>query len=74
VAGGADHGYFLPGEGVGDKALALFSFPGLASHEQYRKLFGRAPEFIAADAVPGHRAAARSGVSAHCGIRPRRSA
>lgn len=49
--GGTHHGYFLPGEGASDKALALFSFPDLASYEQYRKLFGRDPEFIAADAV-----------------------
>jgi hypothetical protein len=51
AADGADHGCFLPGEGVGDKALAQFSLPDLAFYEQYRKLFGRDPEFIAADAV-----------------------
>ncbi|MGV9349276.1 NIPSNAP family protein [Streptomyces spiralis] len=49
--GGTHHGYFLPAEGASDKALALFSFPDLASYEQYRKLFGRDPEFIAADAI-----------------------
>lgn len=34
--GGQHHGYFLPGEGANDVALALFSFPGLADYEQYR--------------------------------------
>ncbi|UWE10359.1 NIPSNAP family protein [Actinacidiphila bryophytorum] len=49
--GGTHHGYFLPAEGASDKALALFSFPSLAAYEEYRKLFGQDPEFIAADAV-----------------------
>jgi hypothetical protein len=49
--GGTHHGYFLPAEGASDKALALFSFPDLASYEEYRTLFGRDPEFVAADAV-----------------------
>ena len=35
--GGQHHGYFLPSEGANNKALALFSFPSLASYEQYRK-------------------------------------
>jgi len=35
--GGQHHGYFLPAEGVNNKALALFSFPSLASYEQYRE-------------------------------------
>jgi hypothetical protein len=33
--GGTHHGYFLPHEGPNDIALALFSFPSLAAHEQY---------------------------------------
>lgn len=34
--GGQHHGYFLPGEGANDVALALFSFQSLAAYEQYR--------------------------------------
>ncbi len=34
--GGQHHGYFLPGEGANDVALALFSFPSLAAYERYR--------------------------------------
>ncbi|MGE2717537.1 NIPSNAP family protein [Mycolicibacterium litorale] len=49
--GGDHHGYFLPGEGASDKALALFSFPSLAAYEQHRALFGADPEFIAADRI-----------------------
>lgn len=49
--GGRHHGYFLPAEGASDLALALFSFDSLASYEQYRTLFGRDPEFIAADRI-----------------------
>jgi NIPSNAP len=49
--GGEHHGYFLPAEGASDQALALFSFPSLAHYEEYRKLFGNDPEFIAADAI-----------------------
>ncbi len=49
--GGQHHGYFLPGEGASDQALALFSFPSLAAYEQYRALFGVHPAFIAADAI-----------------------
>ena len=49
--GGKHHGYFLPGEGASDKALALFSFESLASYEQYRALFGKDPEFVAADRI-----------------------
>jgi hypothetical protein len=49
--GGTHHGYFLPGEGASDKALALFSFPSLAAYEQYRQLFGRDPEFVEADRI-----------------------
>ncbi|GAA1689501.1 NIPSNAP family protein [Fodinicola feengrottensis] len=49
--GGAHHGYFLPSEGSSDKALALFSFPSFAEYEQYRTLFGKDPDFIAADRI-----------------------
>src|ERR1700722_648188 len=49
--GGQHHGYFLPSEGASDRALALFSFPSLASYESYRQLFGVDPEFIAADRI-----------------------
>ncbi|WP_097990709.1 NIPSNAP family protein [Streptomyces sp. f51] len=49
--GGTHHGYFLPAEGASDGALALFSFPSLAAYEEYRQLFGRDPEFIAADRI-----------------------
>ncbi len=49
--GGTHHGYFLPGEGASDRALALFSFPSLADYEAYRTLFGVDPEFIAADKI-----------------------
>jgi hypothetical protein len=49
--GGVHHGYFLPGEGASDKALALFSFESLAAYERYRARFGVDPEFIAADRI-----------------------
>jgi hypothetical protein len=49
--GGRHHGYFLPCEGASDLALALFSFENLASYERYRALFGKDPEFIAADRI-----------------------
>lgn len=49
--GGTHHGYFLPGEGASDRALALFSFPSLAAYEQYRALFGEDPDFLAADRI-----------------------
>jgi hypothetical protein len=49
--GGRHHGYFLPGEGASDKALALFTFPSMAAYEQYRELFGVDPDFIAADRI-----------------------
>ena len=49
--GGRHHGYFLPGEGASDKALALFSFPSLAAYETYRSRFGVDPGFIAADQI-----------------------
>ena len=49
--GGVHHGYFLPAEGASDLALALFSFESLAAYEQYRRLFGVDPEFVAADRI-----------------------
>lgn len=49
--GGEHHGYFLPGEGASDQALALFTFPSLAAYEEYRQRFGVDPEFIAADRI-----------------------
>ena len=49
--GGTHHGYFLPGEGASDRALALFSFASLAEYESYRQLFGVDPDFIAADKI-----------------------
>ena len=49
--GGSHHGYFLPSEGASDKALALFSFPSFAAYEDYRKLFGVHPDFVAADRI-----------------------
>ena len=49
--GGVHHGYFLPGEGASDKALALFSFESLAAYERYRGLFGVDPAFMAADRI-----------------------
>lgn len=35
--GGNHHGYFLPHEGANNIAYALFSFPSLATYEEYRK-------------------------------------
>jgi hypothetical protein len=35
--GGTHHGYFLPGEGANNIALALFTFDSLASYESYRQ-------------------------------------
>lgn len=35
--GGIHHGYFLPHEGANNVAYALFSFPSLASYEEYRE-------------------------------------
>ena len=49
--GGTHHGYFLPAEGASDRALALFSFPSLTAYEKYRTLFGKHPDFIAADRI-----------------------
>jgi NIPSNAP len=49
--GGTHHGYFLPGEGASDRALALFSFASLAAYEQYRSRFGSDPDFVEADSI-----------------------
>ena len=35
--GGQHHGYFLPGEGANNIALALFTFDSLAAYERYRE-------------------------------------
>jgi hypothetical protein len=35
--GGIHLGYFLPSEGVNNKALALFNFSSLATYEKYRQ-------------------------------------
>lgn len=35
--GGKHHGYFLPHEGANNIAYALFSFPSLATYEEYRE-------------------------------------
>jgi hypothetical protein len=34
--GGIHHGYFLPHEGANNIGIALFSFPSLATYEDYR--------------------------------------
>lgn len=34
--GGTHNGYFLPSEGANNIALALFTFPSLATYEEYR--------------------------------------
>jgi hypothetical protein len=49
--GGQHHGYFLPSEGASDRAIALFTFEGLAAYEQYRSLFGVDEEFARADRI-----------------------
>jgi hypothetical protein len=46
--GGTHHGYFLPGEGANNIAVALFSFPSLAAYEDYRIRMVSDPECIAA--------------------------
>jgi len=35
--GGTHHGYFLPHEGANNISYALFSFPSLATYEEYRE-------------------------------------
>ena len=46
--GGTHHGYFLPGEGANNIALALFSFPSLSAYEAYRQRAAADPECLAA--------------------------
>jgi len=46
--GGSHRGYFLPGEGDSDVALALFDFPDLATYEKYRMASFEDPECIEA--------------------------
>lgn len=46
--GGKHHGYFMPHEGASNIALALFSFPSLASYETYRAGAVNDPECQAA--------------------------
>ena len=46
--GGTHHGYFLPGEGASDAALALFSFPSFADYETYRTASPSDPDVIKA--------------------------
>ncbi|MDI2124575.1 NIPSNAP family protein [Yinghuangia seranimata] len=46
--GGDHHGYFLPSEGDSDIAYALFTFPGFAEYEVYRKASASDPECQAA--------------------------
>jgi hypothetical protein len=46
--GGTHHGYFLPGEGANNIALALFSFPSLSAYEAYRERAAGDPECQAA--------------------------
>ena len=42
--GGTHHGYFLPHEGANNIAIALFSFPNLATYEEYREKIKQDPE------------------------------
>ncbi len=46
--GGVHHGYYLPHEGANNIAVALFSFPSLASYEIYRQAIHKDPECLAA--------------------------
>ncbi|MBC7989431.1 MAG: NIPSNAP family protein [Luteimonas sp.] len=46
--GGKHHGYFMPGEGDSNIALALFSFASLAAYETYRSQAATDPECLAA--------------------------
>lgn len=47
--GGVHHGYFLPGEGASDRALALFSFDSLAAYEQFKVKAATDEDVIAAN-------------------------
>ena len=46
--GGKHHGYFMPHEGANNIALALFSFPSLATYETYRSKAASDPKCQAA--------------------------
>ena len=46
--GGKHHGYFLPSEGANNVALAMFSFPSLATYEDYREKSLQDPDCLAA--------------------------
>lgn len=46
--GSAHHGYFPPHEGPSNIAVALFSFPSLATYEVYRLKMAQDPECQAA--------------------------
>jgi hypothetical protein len=46
--GGQHHGYFMPGEGASNIALAMFSFPSLAAYEMYRQKAASDPDCQAA--------------------------
>jgi hypothetical protein len=48
-----DEWHGVPAEGVSDNAVALFRFPSLAAYEQYRRLFGGDPAFVAAVRIRG---------------------
>jgi hypothetical protein len=45
--GGTHHGYFLPSEGSGDRAVCIFSFPSMAEFKAYRRRTADDPECIA---------------------------
>ena len=46
--GGRHHGYFLPSEGASNVALAMFTFPSLATYEEYRSKSLQDPDCQAA--------------------------
>ena len=46
--GGQHHGYFLPGEGANNVALALFTFDSLTAYERYRQQAAQDPACQAA--------------------------
>ena len=45
--GGMHHGYFLPIESGGDRAICVFSFPSKADYDAYRLRVAHDPECIA---------------------------
>jgi hypothetical protein len=45
--GGTHHGYFLPSEGSGDRAVCIFSFPSMVDFKAYRLRTADDPECIA---------------------------